>query len=1797
MSSAPPPDNDRRIRRRRRLLRAAVWSLTALVVLVGVFAILFKNETFWRRVILPTVLRKDYAERLDIAQLRPTLFPPGLALREVRLHDGNEKTLAEAGEVRIRLEGSPFPGEIEFGEVALEDVAVFVTRRADGTIDLAEALGSVKRPSAPVRRLPPIKVASFRWKGLALSYRDESTTSPMIFTFETTREIALTSDPSARTVQEALSRKPGTLENEARVLIEGIAQARAGDFVHAQPLLLELGIKQLGSFPRSTAYAELRLRNAEQQDRLVLGARVDVASIRAARGGPVPLRDVTVTLLAQDGSTAARFADGYIDPFTGELSGHLTSDVEAGALGDDLVALFARMPAAKQLDRDRLLRSTGLLRASSRIVTDIQFKGRGIVPFARPKHLDPLPQSFEGTAKVEFRDIPLGAIGGGARGEGGLPARLAIDAIFRRDPGGEDYLGFTLIGDPMQNPGATPLLYASLGREDDTASGVSFRSIQVAELLAALDPIRQRPPAYDQTLILPGYERILGIVGRFTRAGTNLLRALNVRGAVVQFRMNLTDQMLAQAIVEPFLGGLRNAGSTVLDLTLQFRGADERNLLRGRLDLTGVQFEGITEAADVVAEGRFSQEDLTFRVEDLWAGLRLRDPAEPVPAARGDFDLGLGLAQGGPGGALGPPRESYIDIATGNGHAEVQLETLSRELVEVILRIQTFDLSETLAKPLYQRLLDVASLNPNDTGGTARTRIYLVSDLGRDHAIQTYFQFYDVRPLAAFTDNPALADVRLNVDWSQRFQLLRKRRQLVADWFSFSVYDDARSPIATVQLAPDRPLVLDVDAFGREATEKIADLESGERISTISGLVRGALDQVSALRRAVVSPDASLQFIVPGLQLAAYRDVFAAGGIPLTGGLVEMELEASLAPDATPSTALSGGFSARDVVIGAGTAPIPAITGELSLRQTGPVLDLEEFTTTGKLDPAYPETVLSAEATFDAETGRSTHALSLAGINRAVLDRLIQVEAAGVGDASAILDRLPLARLAELSGPGATIALAMSGEGAADGSAMLRARQTGSGLAVLPSVLRPLAFELEQELERRADGAVVLRRLAGDVGEEGAAEPLATLSLSAPVEFLAADSAEPGTPAEILLEARHSHADVAEFLARTPLPFLGRTITAGEFTFRNRVLFPDGRLPRDTAQARVSNDMEATLSGVRLSGVGERFDASFAARLDMDRGALAIPSARLSTEVGGEPAGTLEIRSIANLRYRDIATTATLSGWNTRLMRALPDEFSRWVDGQAARLDATLELTGSLAAREGSLSVTAALSDATVPPVTLPGRDAPWTHPPLAASVDLRADYRDAESLLRIDRFRAALTAPGNGSIASAQLDGPAILRLDEGILARPDIFTTTSLDLAIGPIPVERYGALLHSLFGVPLEAGTFETTATLAADGLGTDLRTSMDLRGTLADGRWVTSGGTREVGGEVVIRGRRLRTSTRLEELRASLLWPGEADATDDLLVAGELDESAAPRRLDIRVSSDGVMFDRVLALLSSIEVPLALRDAPEPSAEPSFREAQTLLASIGAGWTGTFELRAKELAFRSLRFPESVVSARLADGHFLLDDFRIRPERGALSARADVALTTESLPFSVAASITDLDARPWLESFAPSLRDRLVARLGGKLDLRGDAADGDTLADSMRGTIEARLEEGEIRREIPYEQWLRLFDGDVRRLDGRFRATVLGDRVLFALDTPRDPNKDLRVNGVVRNAFARGGRFPEFEAFVDGGFATSVGPLTDVERRDGRDLPRRQRTAGAQLRVRGILDPKAPQVQTELESVDF
>jgi hypothetical protein len=746
-------------------------------------------------------------------------------------------------------------------------------------------------------------------------------------------------------------------------------------------------------------------------------------------------------------------------------------------------------------------------------------------------------------------------------------------------------------------------------------------------------------------------------------------------------------------------------------------------------------------------------------------------------------------------------------------------------------------------------------------------------------------------------------------------------------------------------------------------------------------------------------------------------------------------------------------------------------------------------------------------------------------------------------------------------------------------------------------VLRPLSVQLEQELDRRADGAMVLRRLEGDLGEEGSGTPLARLSLDAPVVFLAQDSEEPGAPAEILLEGHSSHAELSEFLGRTPVPFLGRTVTSGKFRFRNRVLFPDGRLPRSASEARVSNVFEASLDGMRLSGMAEPFDATVAVRLDMDRGSVSIPSARLETFVGGEASGSLDINSVADLRERDITTTATLTNWNARLLRALPDDLRKWVDGQNARLDATVELAGSLASREGSLAVSTMLRDATVPPVRLPGRGEAWAHPPLTASLDLHADYRDTERLLRVDVFRASLTAPGGEHIASAELGGPAILRLDEGILTRPGM-TTTSLALALGPVPVERYGPLLHAMFGVPLEGGTFETSATLTADGLGTDMRTSVEIGGALTGGRWVTAGGTREVGGEVSIRGRRLRTSTRLEELRATLRWPGQEDSSDDLLVAGELDDASTPRRLDIRVSSNGVMFDRVLALLSSIGVPLALRDAREDTpAAPDPRDAQTLLARIGEGWTGTFGLRAKELAFRSLRFPEAVVSARLADGHFLLEDFRVRPERGAISARADVGLTTGSLPFSLAASISDLDAQPWLDSFAPSVRDRLRARLGGRLDLRGNAAGSDALAQSMRGTVEARLEEGELRRQIPYEQWLRLFDGDLRRLEGRFRATVLGDRVLFALDTPRDPNKDLRVKGVLRNAFSQGGRFPEFEAFVDGGFATSVGPPTNLERRDSRDLPRRQRTVGGQLRVRGVLDPKGPQVETELESVDF
>lgn len=1807
----PKPPAGGRWKLARLIKRGLLLLVLVFMVLVGTSLIYVQTEGFWRDHGLRYALGPRYDETLKIDSLDFGLFPPTLEMLGVRLNDvipeaSGSPAVLSIDRVHAALAMSSLTGSVEVTSLETAGLVINVRKDAKDRNTLTEALAALARdkrvdaktrPPAPGERvLPSLVLRNVTIADLDFNFRNDMIEGGLVFRYKADAPLAFSTRADEDFAQFVTPSSPGRVDDLLRIFTRGTMSLKGLglEFEHAAHGTFD--VKGLRTFPANKMVATVAMTDGGTE---LISAAAEIPLARAVtRPKALPFERFQISIPSANGGVALQVDELSFDPLSGSLDGHVTTDAQLQDFVDAYMTLFA--PAKRDeimAGLDDFVERGGFVRERTRIVTDLHLKGRGLGAYAAERPGEAPPFRVEADLKVTLTDIPVGALGGGRRGESRFPARLVLESQVIADESTE-FGNVRAVLRAVRDSVSTvePLFVVTLAQEADPTKGIDLRPFDVAAMRRVLDRLAVPPKRPPEGIRYPGYDRILATAGRLLGVGSDFLRVLEVEGASLTFKMDLDEQNLVNDLIAPIFGKTLSDGKTQLDIGVFFRGADETNEVNALLTMRDIKFPELPSPLRISAGGRFFQNAQTITAMDLKAGIAI-DRGEDINSPLPKYDLELGLSNGGPDGELGPPRATYINLANGVGHFELQLESLSREMIEVLLQIQTFNLSETLAQPLYERILDLLGMTPGNTGSVAKARTYLVGDLGETHSIHSVIQISDLAPgrfLRLPKGRSELADQRIDVRWEQRFSLRRMANEVAAGFFELRVLSKAKTDLATLRLEGETPAVFDlptIEAGGAKQLQALA-LSNGPA-DEFRELLKPVLDSLSLARESSRSVGSRLVFDVPNVDLVPWSSTLNESGIPINGGSVRMHAEAELtsATAREDLSSLSGEFEATNLIFGSKFAPVPQLLGQITIAQTGDTFELRNLETRAQLDPDLPPARIVLSGTANPVSGAATTKLRLDGINSAVVDRLVEVEASGIGSVATIAEYIPLSQLRDIAARDTNLAFEFEADTPNAGAVThMRAKQIGENVNLLPNYLAPLSFLIEQSGEVDTSGTLTIHRLSGVLSERGVAQPLLELNQSSSFR-VGKHVANTGAPdAEIRLTGRKNLRELNESLRSALMPFVRRTVESGEAELDIRVVIPEGRLHTDLHTGEIRNTIHAGVRNVRLSGFAPAIDLLLNGAVVKSGSHVRAEDWLFKTTVGGSPSGEIAMRADIDVASRDYVAKISLNDWNRRLLDALPKQWISWLGADDPRMDATLDFNGSLDSNQHDTTVSARLRNLPVPPLIIPGRAEPWQHPPLEAALDLQATY-DAETTTVLARsFKALLTSAGahgnaSSTLASLELKGPARVPLtDERGLAEGG---RAELDFVSGPLDAARYAPVLSAFTGVPLEAGTIRANATVLAMGTPDHWDAEVNANASLKDGAWVfKSGRRRALEANLEGSASAQQGAVDLKGLALRLIYPEDEDKDDDLTFTGSYTVRNGERNAKLAVVSEGIAIDRVLELASSMREPLFTKKV-DPKTESGTKETSGIVEMRAPrNLTAELTLDAKELRFRKLVLPNTTLLARMKNGIATIERFRVDAAKGSieLEARADLAARVPT--YNANLTIRQLAAAPWVASFAPAFAERFTGDLDADATMQGAGVTPEELAANLGAKLTARVSNGRIE-DTPLKSIL----GDLGKVEARLEGLLTNDRLIFRADTPRDDTKDIRVSGYLRNAVPRPGVVSWVEAVADVAL-TKARKSAKPETRDGVELPPRKRGLGARIRLSGPLgENETPETMIE------
>lgn len=1787
-----PPELARHRRLRRWATGLSVTATLLLAILVGIYAVLH-SQWFWRHVVVSRFFGPYWDTALQWGRVEVGFLPPRVLVDELVLREPGDggTVVARIGRLDVRCTWESSVEELDLESVTIRDVRVHLIRFEDGETNAQRAVARLFEGAAvpasgrdlprDTRLVPNLFLRAFQFNGFEFIHEDRAAPGG-------TRTVTLTANRPIEALLAARAEQfvPGRLDKYLALRSGGVLaiEDSAGRIATAVEGVVTL--PRLQDFPDMVGAVNLAFSPVDGGS-LRLGVVASLPLDRLAiRPVAVPFADLRVSL--SDGPVELASLDFLeFDPLFGNITGDMRLEIPPGGLARVATAWVGEAQTAARLGR--LPAPVQSLLRESALAGHVTLQGQGVGQYAITDPAERVAPTLTTSGELRLGRVSLAGIPAvaGLWGESWarrpeLPSTAEIDLDWQlvTSAAADKASGrVALTAHPTDWDPARMGVRFVVGAESPSTGTLELHpwgAAPAAAMVALLAEPTLKLPRYRY---LPDFEPALERPGGIALAAAALLDALRVEpGGGVALHIEANDPRAIAALAEPFLGTTRDAG------TLDLRVIAARPLDGGaeRLDLAaavgGLQLEGIPEPIALTADTRLVRTGSVLTAARLNVAMERQVPDSPLPPV-----LSIELSPGGLDGEAGPPRPTFFDFATGRGRAELVANTLRREILEILLRVQTFNLSGQLADPFYERLLGLLGFSPGDPNAEGQGRVFLSADLGPEIAVQSrvVMRNIPVRNLILQRAGRPAAGARFDARLFQEATLDRQSLLLRPRMFDLGLTPSGLNrEFATLRLDVAEDTVLDYEALLAFTTAEVMEASEagiGDE-NPLKSLVLSYFDRIKRLGRTVRGGGGRLLLNVPPTSLMPFRDLLAEAGLPLERGRLDLNLAASLHdPEVNPTTTAEGNFRLDDLRLSGMQDDLPPLWGTLRLKQTGPLLTIDPLTTALQFDGGRAPAAITFRAATRADTLESSWTLAAGPIGSDAVALLQRLDAAGLSGMARVLEVIPTARLVEIAGENGEVGLNISAHtapGATHGQ--LHAHQYGRQLRVLPRFLAPLSFDLRQtiDFETRPGGAVRLVALSGDCREEGVAEPLAELDLNQPLLLTGGDPVA-GDQSRVTLLAQKDLAPLADRLAELPLPLLDRSIVGGRVTALLSADIPAAPASIAMAGRPVRNMARIEASGLCFSGLHELYDATATATLDSSPGRLDLIDARLLMARAGAEVGELSVSATwapgADLLVGDLAARM-----EPGLLAALPDRLAGWVRGQQARGRMALSVVAQPDAGVGDFTLEAAATGVGMPPVKLSDGEV-FQHPPLDFRSAVAGSWDATTEVLLVQKMEVELTGPPVGDVAQpiavlAQRNGGLLYHLRSWELEAQD-GGDALLELALGPFDVATYKPLIVQLGRLPMAEGTLRGRAQLSPRR-GADGRLTNSLAAILRwdNGVWRGQRAPERMEARVVVDGEVRGADIHVRELSVEALYPDDpARPADNLVASGTY--TASPRRLDLRLSSERVAADRVLLLAGDVQS-LARRYAPAAPA-PGAAPAGPAVPSFFDGLAASLDARVDLLTWGALALSNARARATYEASQFRLEELLAEGAVGSLQMRGAARLGPVASPWDLAFRVRGLDSAPWVNALAPAeFRDRLAGTLDADISLRGDGLSMPDLQRSLesRGTV--RLRGGMIQ--LPGADSLLGPEQDLA-LDLRLATT--GNRAIFEAATPWNPWRHVILRGRIMDLIPP----PEGRTtyHVQGQLirTTPVGPRGRTMQYRGQTHPWRQDLFGATFEAAG------------------
>lgn len=1818
----------------RRLLKrilSILGILVGLVVVLLVVAYFFlRSNYFWREVVAARYFGPFWDTALTWEDFTPHVYPPGITFRNLELREpgDNGSLVLQIDEFRALGSWATRPDFIDLEEVHLNGLYVNLVKYEEGDTNLDRAFtrlfeGLPPRRVSPTARdlprdrnlVPAINIMKSHLEGFSLRYEDRTPQNgnPLIAHLIVAEPLDLRLQP------DATDFSPGRFDQYFAVTGNGLlTMNNAGLAVESA---VEFGMEALniGNFPNNTVSIDLAFTpRGEQSPRLALGATspLDRAGIRAIA---IPFEELYFQLEGDDGRSLASLNNASFDPLRGALRGDFQ-------LGFSLPKLWGVLDAftVNGMEPDEIHEFLGrpnldiiggidspvYMQLDSRLAID------GIAQYAAvdPEERMPFRMTADGT--MSLNDLSPDHFpawnelwGAAWQADPKLPRTLEAQAFWEFDASELDNTAGVLL-DLNINPTGWDVdrlgVHIVVSEKDDPSVKLRLNPFDEgarAALAGLMDPVEPLETDYQ---FLADYESLIRSFGVPLARQLAALKKLDLEPGRISKSFNVRDADAMAALLEPFFGGAESGtiGSLVIDI---IHGGGNTPLgVTSAFEFEGIQLADLDGTVKVSGEADLIQSnstlivsDLDLRMERQW---QIDDSAPPV--------LQLELSRGGLDGTAGPPAPTRINLETGEAHFDVTANTMSREIVEILLRVQSFNISEQLSAPFYTNLLDLLGFTPGDPGARGEARFSLTGDLGPVSRFASQVNL-DNLPIRGMLFSQAAApegDTDLfNARLSQQFALDREDLLLKPERFELLLFHpELEREFVSLRLLPDEDTALDYDRLGEFADEEVsllADLEDVSDTPPLRQFAQSFLERARRFQRTIDSGGADLVFALPETDLMAFSPLFHEAGIPLSAGLIDFELITRVERgEELPATNARGRFLLDKVRLQGMEEDLPAVTASLDLSQVGTVISLSDLSTEIRMDPDFPPTRLDFRGYAHVDTLASNWRFDLSQVNASALRLLQRLEDGGVSVAARVLDAMPTQRLSEVAGTDGSIGLSLEGSTSSDGEEIfLRAMQNGRDLTVLPRFFKPISFELLTDIRRLPGGEIRIERVEGAVEEDGLDAPLVTTTLDHPV-VLGALAQITGQDSRLTVDARKNLGDFAERLREMPLPFYERAIVGGLVEGRVELQFPGGLLDTDFDRLNIANDLYLSITDLELEGWPRTIESVLTGRIEKSETAIEIPSLELSTRMGDEPTGTLRANASYELAEETLTGVVDLIDLTSGMLDPLPERFARWTQQPDARVNLQARLDSKVNEGLGNLQLAVRAREIGLPPVELADGTS-FIHPPLHLDTDLIGAYDLPASRLSLDGFEFFITgvAPGQAPrmtsldrastpLLTMSTEGQFNVDMDTwGIGEQPE--DGTRLHATMGPFDVEDYGILMQQLAGLPLVQGRFLGDFTIISREETREIRNELDFNLRLDDGIWVGQVGPELIDAEVALSGWARGREFEVENLGLRVIYPENPNhAEDNLRASGTYDTSA--NRLRMQVASDQIAVDRIIRYAGDVQtvfsqiypegLPVKEADVEE---EPLVVMDSAPTSSFFRTLDGELLMRIDNMTFREINFPQTRARAVFADSNLQLEELISRTANSTIMFKGGVDLSDGEPPWYLDLDIRNLQTTPWVNSFGPQLlHDRVKGRLTASAKVTGKGFQTENLRESLETDLNIRIREVDV--DVPQLEAVLGAEGDV---DANLRLLIRRNRANFDLVTPWNKWRHLAVRGKMRNVFAGEEKKTTFETVARLVRTTPVGPPGRTMEWRGTRVPFRQEVLGVTVEARGVIQEDKTEVK--------